>query len=170
MMGWKSIVLSKRSNFTNLQFRQLFLNKNCIGVPCWNNTSNLTLYRHASHEFPTKVPLFKQMSQLNYAIFAGCIPLWGKGESKRLICILHLDFVTPKTLWINLERTLTTYNRCHMRQKLILTFEPNISIFPVLYQISLIRRLSWTQIKPVKHDWKLLKVFLCLPLTVGSLV
>ena len=44
------------------------------------------------------------------------------------------------------------------------------SCFPILYKIRLIGRISWIKLEPVKHDWKILKVFLCFPLTVGSLV
>ena len=45
-----------------------------------------------------------------------------------------------------------------------------IRIFPILYWIGLIGRISWIQPESVKRDWRLLKAFLCLPLTVGSLV
>ena len=46
----------------------------------------------------------------------------------------------------------------------------SIGAFPILYWISLISRLGWIQLESVKHDWRLLKTFLCLPLAVGSLV
>ena len=43
-------------------------------------------------------------------------------------------------------------------------------VFPILYLISWISRIRWIQLESVKHDWRLLKAFLCLSLTVGSVV
>ena len=40
----------------------------------------------------------------------------------------------------------------------------------ILYEIRLIRKISWIQLEPVKQDWGLPQAFLCVPLTVGSLV
>ena len=40
--------------------------------------------------------------------------------------------------------------------------------FLILYYIILISRIRWIQLESVKHGWMLLKAFLCLPLTVGS--
>ena len=40
-------------------------------------------------------------------------------------------------------------------------------VFPILYQISRIRRI---QLESVKHNWRLLEAFLCFTLTVGSVV
>ena len=37
----------------------------------------------------------------------------------------------------------------------------------VFDSIELIRWIRWIQLESVKHDWRLLKAFLCLPLTVG---
>ena len=45
-----------------------------------------------------------------------------------------------------------------------------IGVFPVLYWISLISRIKWIKLESVKHDWRLLKAFLRLPLTVDFLV
>ena len=41
-------------------------------------------------------------------------------------------------------------------------------LFSILYKICLIRRISWINLEPVNHDWRLQKAFLCLPLTLGS--
>ena len=43
----------------------------------------------------------------------------------------------------------------------------HIRIFSILYSIHLISRIK---LEPVNHDWRPLKVFLCLPLTVDTLV
>ena len=45
-----------------------------------------------------------------------------------------------------------------------------IRVFPILDYIPLIKWISWIQLEPVECEWELLKVFLCLPLTVGALV
>ena len=45
----------------------------------------------------------------------------------------------------------------------------DIRVFPILYWISLISRIRWIQQESVEHDWRLLKAFLCLPLTVGKI-
>ena len=50
------------------------------------------------------------------------------------------------------------------------TVKKDIRVFPILYWISLISRIRWIQIESVKHDWRLLKAFPSLSLTVGSLV
>ena len=46
----------------------------------------------------------------------------------------------------------------------------NNRVFPILYWISLISNIRWIQLESTKHGWRLLKAFLCLPFTVGSLV
>ena len=43
-----------------------------------------------------------------------------------------------------------------------------IRVFPILYWNSSISRNMWIQLESVKHHWRLLKAFLCLPLTFGS--
>ena len=45
----------------------------------------------------------------------------------------------------------------------------DIHVFPILCCIRLISRISWIELESAKHDWKLLKVFLCLPLIFDSL-
>ena len=41
-------------------------------------------------------------------------------------------------------------------------------VFPILYKIRWISWIRWIQLESVKHNWRLLKAFLCLSLTVGS--
>ena len=48
-------------------------------------------------------------------------------------------------------------------------FKCSIHVFPILCWICLISRIRWIQLESVKHDWRLLKTFLCLPFTVCSL-
>ena len=38
-------------------------------------------------------------------------------------------------------------------------------VFPILYYICLISRIK---LESVKHDWRLVDIFLCLPLTVNT--
>ena len=41
-------------------------------------------------------------------------------------------------------------------------------VFSILYYINWTSRIRWIQLESVKHDWRLLKAFLCLILKVGS--
>ena len=43
-----------------------------------------------------------------------------------------------------------------------------VRVFPILFWISLIRRLSWIKLEPDIHALSLLKAFLCIPLTTDN--
>ena len=62
--------------------------------------------------------------------------------------------------WVTLAMTLENQSQTHSQASML--------IVPFLYYISWISRIRWIQPQSVKHDWRLLKAYLCL--TVGSLV
>ena len=56
--------------------------------------------------------------------------------------------------------------KCLLSTKCLLIKECSTFIFSLFH----ISRNRWIQLESVKHNWRLLKTFLCLPLTAGSLV
>ena len=59
-------------------------------------------------------------------------------------------------------------NHCNTKHRKS-QYKSNV-FFPILHWISLISRIRWFQLESVKRDWRVLKDFLFLLLTIGSLV
>ena len=98
----------------------------------------------------------------------------------RVFPILYWNSSISRNMWIQLESVKHHWRLLKAFLCLPLTFgsfeftgnytklTKAIRVFPILYWNSSISRNMWIQLESVKHHWRLLKAFLCLPLTFGS--
>ena len=123
--------------------------------------SNLSSNTNCNNKWLIRIYVIKR-KQLDLLTEVDRMALWGKRVSssslKREIITLASNAAVG---YPGIQSSYTCLFRCSTI---------NLRVFPILYWISLVSRFRWIQLESVRHDWRILEVFLCLPFTLGSVL